>query len=154
MFGKVAIVWHTSCRCKASPEACAVPERRGAARSPAQRDKGWGEKQGGERKKNVAAPIDCLSMHHGIWCIQISRAFLFILFHFFSPDVPVFGGLLFRIHSRAELGRLSGGPPTLQCPMATWGNITPPNPQTAWPTEEVQLKGLRMTECSSGHLPT
>lgn len=102
MFGKVAIVWHTSCRCKASPEACAVPERRGAARSPAQRDKGWGEKQGGERKKNVAAPIDCLSMHHGIWCIQISRAFLFILFHFFfrlmflSSEVCYFGFTLER----------------------------------------------------------
>lgn len=120
MFGKVAIVWHTSCRCKASPEACAVPERRGAARSPAQGDKGWGEKQGGERKKNVAAPIDCLSMHHGILCIQISRAF----FSFFSPDIPVFGGLLFRIHSRAELGRLGGESP--HAPMGKH-HLAPPN---------------------------
>lgn len=92
-----------------------------------------GEKQGGERKKNVAAPIDCLSMHHGIWCIQISRAFRLM---FLCLGIKVFRCLLFRIHIQVELGHWSGEPPTLRLRKQY---LHPPR-------QSRQLKWLRMTE--------
>lgn len=57
MFGKAAIVWH----------ARTVPERRGAILLCCTARHGLGgEARRREEQKNVAAPIDCLSMHHGI----------------------------------------------------------------------------------------